>query len=167
MVSDRKQAVSIRRQIDADDFGFLVDNVVDESRVLVAEAVVVLAPDMARQEIVQRADRSPPGNVVAHLEPLGVLVEHRIDDVDERLVAREEAVPAGQEIALKPALALVFAEHLHDPPARGQMIIPGMGFRDPGTIGDLEHILPTVRVVLVGAEQPEISLLHVQLHHIA
>jgi XFP C-terminal domain len=33
-------------------------------------------------------------------------------------------VPAGQEIALEPALALVLAEHLHDAPVRRQMIIP-------------------------------------------
>jgi hypothetical protein len=33
--------------------------------------------------------------VIAHLQPLGVLVEHRIDDVDERLVAGEEAMPTG------------------------------------------------------------------------
>ncbi len=76
-------------------------------------------------------------------------------------------MPAGQEIALEPALALVLAEHLHDPPVGRQMIIPRIGLRDPGTIGDLERILPAVRVVLVRTEQPEISRLHVQLHHIA
>src|SRR5271166_3350745 len=53
MVGNRKQAVSVRRQIDADDLGFLVDDMVDESRVLMTEAVVILAPDMARQEVVQ------------------------------------------------------------------------------------------------------------------
>ena len=118
MVGNRQQAVGVRRQIDADDLGFLVDDVVDEARVLVGEAVVILAPDMARQEVVQRGDRPPPGDVIAHLQPLGVLVEHRIDDVDERLVAGEEAVPAGEQIALEPALALVLAEHLHYPPVR-------------------------------------------------
>ena len=86
--------------------------------ILVAEAIVILAPDMARQQIVQRGDRPPPRNVVGHLQPLGVLVEHRIDDVNESLIARKEAVAAGQEIALEPTLALVLAEHLHDPPVR-------------------------------------------------
>ena len=60
MVGDRQQAVGVGRQIDADDFGFLVDDVVDESRVLMAEAVVVLAPDMARQ-----ADSSASRSVAA------------------------------------------------------------------------------------------------------
>ena len=45
-----------------------------------------------------------------------MLVEHGIDDVDEGLVAGEEAVPAGQQIAFEPALALVLAQHLHHPP---------------------------------------------------
>jgi hypothetical protein len=95
-----------------------------------------------------------------------VLVEHRVDDVDERLIAREEAVPAGQEVALKPALALVLAEHLHHPPVGRQVIIPGISFRDPGTIGHLERILPAVRVILVRTEKPEIPFLHVQLHDV-
>ena len=167
MVGDREQAVGVGRQIDADDLGFLVDDVVDEPRVLVAEAVVILAPDMARQEVIQRANRPSPGDVIAHLQPLGVLIKHRIDDVDERFIAREKTVPAGQEIALEPALALVLAEHLHDPPVGRQMIIPRIGVCDPGTIGDLERILPAVRVVLVRTEEPEISRLHVELHHIA
>ena len=51
------------------------------------------------------------------LQPLRVLVEHRVDDVDERLVAVEEAVPAGEQVALEPALAQVLARA---PPSRGR-----------------------------------------------
>jgi len=40
-----------------------------------------------------------------------VLVEHRIDDVDERLIAVEQSVPTGEQIAFEPPLALVLAEH--------------------------------------------------------
>ena len=94
MIGDRQQAVGVGRQVDADHLGLLVDDVVDEAGVLVAEPVVVLPPDVRAEEVVERGDRPPPGDVVAHLQPLGVLVEHRVDDVDERLVAREEAVPA-------------------------------------------------------------------------
>ena len=77
------------------------------------------------KQVVQRADRTPPRNVIAHLQPLGVLVEHRIDDVDERLVAREEPVPSGEEITFQPALALVLTEHLHYSAVGRQMIVPG------------------------------------------
>jgi hypothetical protein len=38
---------------------------------------VVLPPDVRAEQVVERRDRPPPGNVIAHLEPLGVLVEHR------------------------------------------------------------------------------------------
>ena len=58
-----------------------------------------------------------------HLQPLGVLVEHRVDDVDERLVAVEQAVPAGQQVALQPALAQVLRQHLHHPAVRREVII--------------------------------------------
>ena len=61
-----------------------------------AEPVVILPPDVRAEEVVERSDRSSPRDVVAGLEPLGVLIEHRVDDVDERLVAREESVPARQ-----------------------------------------------------------------------
>jgi len=128
---------------------------------------MVLAPDMARQEIVQRRNGATPRNVIAHLQPLGMLVQHRINDVNECLIAGEEAVAAGEEIALEPTLALVFAKHLHYPPTRSQMVVPGADISNPGTIGDLEDVLPAVRVVFVGTEEPEIALLHIQLHHVA
>ena len=77
------------------------------------EAVVVLAPDVRAEQVVERGDRAPPRDLARHLQPLRVLVEHRVDDVDERLVAVEEAVPARQQIALEPALAEVLGEDLH------------------------------------------------------
>ena len=131
MVGHRQQAIGVRRQIDPDDFRLLVDDVVDEAGVLVAKAVVVLPPDVARQQIVERCDRPAPGDVIADLQPLGVLVEHRVDDVDERLVAGEEAVSAGQQIAFEPALALVLAQHLHDPAVRREMVIVWIASRRP------------------------------------
>ena len=106
------------------------------------------------------------GMSVADFQPLGVLIEHRVDDVNEGLVAREEAVATGQQIALEPALALVLAEHLHHPAVGRQVVVPRKGLRHPGAVGDLEHVLPAVRVVLVGTEEPEVPGLHVELHHV-
>ena len=80
------------------------------------EAVVILAPDVRCQQVVERRDLPAPGNLRCHLQPFGMLVEHRVDDVGEGLVAVEEAVSPGQQVALEPALALVLAEHFHDPP---------------------------------------------------
>ena len=85
---------------------------VDEAGVLMAESVVILPPDMRSQQIIQRRDRPPPREIACDLQPFRVLVEHRIDDVDERFVAGEKAVAAGEQITFEPALAKMLAEHL-------------------------------------------------------
>src|SRR5664280_1096194 len=46
VIGDRQQAVGVRREIDANDLRLLVDDVVDEARILMGEAVVVLAPNV-------------------------------------------------------------------------------------------------------------------------
>jgi len=56
VVADRQQRVSIRK-VDADDFRLLVHDVVDEARVLMREAVVILAPNVRGEQVVQRGDR--------------------------------------------------------------------------------------------------------------
>jgi len=48
MVGHGQQAVGVGWQVDADDLRLLVDDVVNEPRVLMTETVVVLAPDVAR-----------------------------------------------------------------------------------------------------------------------
>ena len=118
MVGHRQQRVGVRRQIDADHFGLLVHDVINETRVLMAEAVVILPPHQRTEQIIQRRNRPPPRNVPRHLQPFRVLVEHRIHDVNERLVAGKEAVPAGEQIAFQPAFALMLAQHLHHPAIR-------------------------------------------------
>jgi hypothetical protein len=44
VVGGRQQRVGVRREIDPDDVGLLVHDVVEKSGVLVGEAIVVLAP---------------------------------------------------------------------------------------------------------------------------
>src|SRR4029450_3576338 len=95
VISHRKQRVRVWRKINAGDLCFLVYNVIDEPRILVAESVVVLPPDVGRQEIIERCYGAPPRYVVAHFQPLRMLIEHRVDDVDKRLVAGKKPVPAG------------------------------------------------------------------------
>ena len=57
--------------------------------------------------------RAPVQFLLRFLQPFGVLVEHRVDDVDEGLVAGEQAVAAGKDVAFEPAFERVLAEHLH------------------------------------------------------
>ena len=75
--------------------------------------------------------------------------------MDEGLVAVEEAVPAGEEVALEPALAKMLGEDLHDPAVAGKALVGGEGLGLPGPVGDLEDVVEPVRGGLVGAEEPE------------
>src|SRR5215472_13820962 len=78
------------------------------------EAIVVLAPDMRSEQVVKGCDRTPPLDVASDLQPLRMLIEHRVDDVDESFVAGEESVASGKEIAFQPTLAHVLAQHLEN-----------------------------------------------------
>ena len=111
VVEDRQQAIGVGRKINAHDIRLLVDHVVEKTGILVREAVVILLPDVGGEQIVQRGDLAAPGQLQRHLQPLGVLAEHRVDDANEGLIAVEQPVPAGQQVSFKPTLALVLAEH--------------------------------------------------------
>jgi hypothetical protein len=161
VIRDPQQRVGIGRKIDADDIGLLVDDQIDESGVLMAEAVMVLPPDVRGQQIVERRDRPAPRQRPRDFEPFGVLVEHRIDDVDESFVAIEEAVPAGQQISFEPALAEMLAEHLHDAAILGEVDIVGFDFFHPDPLGGLEHRIETVGGGLVRSHDSEVASLGV------
>ena len=167
MVHHGQQAVGIRWQVDADHAGLLVHDDVKEARVLVRETVVILTPDVRGQEIVQRRDRSAPGQVRRDLQPLGVLIEHGIHDVDECLVAVEESMPTGEQVALEPALTLVLTEHLHHAAAGSEKLVVRHRRGVPLAIGRFEHRLQSIREGFIRAEDPEIPLRHILAFHVA
>ena len=88
-------------------------------------------------------------------QPLGVLIEHRVNDVHERLVAVEQPMAAGQQVALEPALAQVLGEHLHHPALGPEILVVGAGRGQPCLVRRLEHCREPVRRGLVGPHQPE------------
>ena len=105
VIRHAQQAVGVGRQIDARDIGALVADHVEKAGILMGEAVVVLPPDERSDQQVERGDRSPPVEFELRLlQPLGMLVVHRVDDVDERLVGVEEPVAAGQHDSLRASL---------------------------------------------------------------
>ena len=53
VIDGRQQAVRIGRQIDADDIGLLVDHMVEKAGILMREPIVILLPDMRRQQVIQ------------------------------------------------------------------------------------------------------------------
>ena len=76
--------------------------------------------------------------------------------MDERLVAVEQAVPAGQQVALQPALAQVLGQHLHHPAVRGQVVVAGHVSASQARSVASNTALQPVGGGLVGAEQPEV-----------
>ena len=147
-----QQGVGVRRQVDPDDLGVLVQHHVEKARVLVREAVVILAPHVGGEQVVEAGDRPPPGHLSAGLQPLGVLVEHCVDDVDERLVAGEHAVAAGEQVALQQPLTHVLAEHLDDPTVAVQLLVELADLRLPVATGHGEDVLQAIAGQLVGGE---------------
>jgi hypothetical protein len=85
-----------------------------------------------------------------------VLVEHRVDDVDEGLVAVEEAVPPGEQVALEPALAEVLGEDLHDASVRREVLVDLLDRAEPGFVGGVEDVAEAVRRRLIRTEEPEV-----------
>ena len=85
--------------------------------------------------------------------------------MDERLVAVEQPVPPGQQVALQPPLAHVLAQYLHHPAVRGQVIVPRHDLPVEGPVGHLEDVGEPVGFGLVGPEQPEVR--RVGLDHVA
>ncbi len=158
MVENRQQTIGVRRQIAAHDIGLLVDNVVEETGVLVREAVVILLPDMRGQQIVQGRNLASPGQFRRHFQPLGVLAEHRVNDADKGFVAVEQPVPPSQQIAFQPPLALVFTEHRvqHSPGGREKFIVFGLS-GIPLAVGDFKDSAQEIRERFIGAEDTEIT----------
>ena len=151
------------------DVGALVGDDVEKAGILVGEAVVILPPDERGDEQVERGDRGTPVEfVLGLLEPFGVLVEHGIDDVDEGLVGGEEAVAAGEDVALEPAFERVLAEHLHHAAVGGDLGavgVFGLVFGEPGLLASVVDAVEPVGGGFVGAEDAEDC--HVAPHDVA
>jgi hypothetical protein len=80
----------------------------------VRKTVVILPPHRRSDEQVQRGNVLTPGQVVANGQPLGELVEHRVNDVDEGFVRGDEPVAPREQIAFEHPFHRVLTEHLHD-----------------------------------------------------
>ncbi len=139
VIGYREKSVGIGRKVYPDHICLLIHHVVDKTRVLVAESVMVLPPDVGCEQVVEGGDGTPPRDfLLGYLEPLGVLVEHGVDNVDKCLVAGEETVPTREEIPFQPTLTGMFAEDLHHPPIWGKVVIIGNRFSHPRFVRHLE-----------------------------
>jgi hypothetical protein len=103
------------------------------------------------------------GSSLPLFQPFGVLVEHRINDVDERLIAVDQTVPAGQQVALQPSFDCVLAEHLHNAAFGSEVSavgILGEILCQPDLFGDVVERFQPVGLRLIRAEDAEVP--HVQ-----
>ena len=100
-IRDNQQAIGIRRQINSDHFGFFVGHMINKPRALMRKSIVILPPHMGHQKIIEWGNGSSvPGDLGSrHFHPLGMLVEHRIDKVNECFIAGEKSVTSSQQIA--------------------------------------------------------------------
>src|ERR1039458_894806 len=64
---------------------------------------------------------------------------------------------ARQEVALEPAFALMFGEHLEDSSVRPDVIVGRQELRDRHAVGHVEDGVPTVRRRLVGRKDSEVA----------
>ncbi len=125
---------------------------IDEAGILVGEAVVILPPDMRREQVIQRRDRLSPRDCFARLQPFRMLIEHRVDDVDECLVARKKPVAAGEQVSLEPALAEMLAQDFHDAAVDAEVDVDVFKARHPLLSAGLVNRIETVRGRLVRTE---------------
>ena len=167
MVHHRQQRVRVRWQVDADDLGLLVHRQIDEAGILVRKAVVVLPPDVRRQQVIQRRHRPSPADLLAALQPFGVLVEHRIDDVHEGFVRREHTVTTREQIALQPTLQGGLAQDLHDTALRTLVLVCWQSSRHPHAVAHGEHRSQTVGLELVWGQDAEVAPVRIERHRIA
>ena len=73
-----------------------------------AEAVMVLAPYMGADQKVHRRDGLAPWDLAdCSLKPLGMLVEHGIDHMDEGFVRAPDTMAACKHIAFDEAFHLM------------------------------------------------------------
>ena len=99
---------------------------------------------MGGEQVIERGDGLAPGNTARGFQPLGMLVEHGSNNVDERLIAGEKAVPAGEQVAFQPAFTHVLAQNFHHPPIRRDVFIVCQDFRRRDPVCHFKHRLQTV-----------------------
>src|SRR5262249_46151021 len=96
-----------------------------------------------------------------------MLVEHRVDYVDEGLVGGKESVASGEEIAFEHSFHGVLAEHLEDAAIGRQIsaiVVLGKTLLEPELLGYGVKSVEFVGGGLVGTNDTEVG--GIPLHHV-
>jgi hypothetical protein len=81
-----------------------------------------------------------------------MLIEHRVDHVNECLVARKKPVTASEQVSFEPALAEVFAQDFHDATIDTEVDVDVFNARHPLLSAGFVDRLKTVRGGLIRTE---------------
>ncbi|KAG1246468.1 hypothetical protein G6F65_020671 [Rhizopus arrhizus] len=134
-----------------------------------ADPILVLPPDeRGDQQVQRRHGRTPVHQVLCLIQPFGMLVEHRVKDVDECLIGGEQAMPTRQHIAFQPAFQCLFTQDFHDAPGGRQVAAVGIAvqhLRHPGLTGGVIDRGQPVAGGFVGPKHAEPVQVHA--HHLA
>jgi hypothetical protein len=65
-----------------------------------SESIVILAPDGRSEQDVERSNLLSPFDFEALLDPLAVLVDHGVDDVNKGLITVEQTVTSREDVTL-------------------------------------------------------------------
>jgi hypothetical protein len=117
-----------------------------------------LTPHRAGEQDVQRRHRLTPGHLETLLDPLGVLVDHGVNDVHEGLVAVEEPMATRENVAFKPTLDGVLRQHLHDSALGAEVaaiLILWQVSVDPNLLSGLVDLAELVALRLIRAHDAE------------
>jgi hypothetical protein len=76
--------------------------------------------------------------VPRNLQPLGVLIEHGVNDVNKGLVAGEEPVPARKQIPFQPTLTKMLAQNLHNPAIGREVLVGFQNLAGKNPVGSLK-----------------------------
>lgn len=151
MRSRRKETVGVGWQVDPRELGLEVKDRTDEGGVLVTEPVMLLPRPGGGLDVVETAAGLPPLRLTAHLDKLGVLHHHSLDDAQKRFIRGEETRTSSEGISLQHALTGVFGENLDHTAAVGCR----GGIPLEVTTAGVEDGVKLVRYKLVGGEDTE------------
>ena len=157
-----QECVRIGCQVDPNVPMPAVEDVVDESRPLMAIAVVVLTPGVRCQENVERRKRTSPRDLIGRFEPFHVLVDHAVDDRGKSLVTGEEPVSTRENVTLEPPFTTVFGKDFEHTPLGAEVIILGSDGLESAAISDFKNGVEPVRNEFVRTEKTEIRFVGTQ-----
>ena len=115
---------------------------------------------MAREQNVERSERSAPGKFFALLKPFGVLGGHRIDHLRECFVRRPHPVATCKQVAFEPSLAEMLAQYFHHAAIWAEFIVDRDNLSHRAAVRSFKNRIQTIGIRFIGAKHPKVCWIH-------